>query len=50
MGLEKLNLDIKWILQIWNFHFKSKNYERPFYTWFFHFKCYGSSMYGDKNL
>jgi hypothetical protein len=51
MGLEKINLDIKMDFtnlkfEIWNI----KNFEKKFLAWFFHLKCYGTSMCGGKKF
>jgi len=45
-ALKKPIYILKWTLRIWNF----KMFERIFLAWFFHVKCYGTSMCDGKNL
>jgi hypothetical protein len=51
MGLEKINLDIE--MDFMNLKFETWNViicERLFLAWFFHLKCYGTSMCGGKKF
>jgi hypothetical protein len=51
MGLEKINLNIK--MDFYKFEIfilNLKTFERLFLAWFFHLKCYGTSMCGGKKL
>jgi hypothetical protein len=51
MGLEKINLDME--IDSTNLKFSFENFKyfyRLFFAWFFHLKCYGISMCGDKKI
>jgi len=43
MGLEKINSDIEMDLNL-------KIFERFFFVWFFHLKCYDTAICGGKKL
>jgi hypothetical protein len=51
MGLENINLNIE--MDFTNLKFSILNlkiFYKFFLAWFFHLKCYGTSMWGSKKL